>query len=110
REARMKFALDILRKDVHHLWPQIAAFLLLIAGFGWQDVRLPVTGNHRVSFGILLALASWYLIAVAVQQERPSSQRQDWLTRPIPWTSVLSAKALFVVLFICLPILFVQMT
>jgi len=109
----MREALEIFRKDARHLRAQIAGFLALTGLYGWQDAALPRDAGlfqHQTLAGTLLLVAAWYLTVLVIHEERPASQRQDWLTRPIPWRSVLVAKVLFILAFIHLPVLISQMT
>jgi len=104
----MREALLILRKDVdHQRWP-LFAFLLLMASRMVIDSLLPHhTGlvTAQTILGILFFTAAIGLMYESVRQERIIGDQQYWLTRPFPWHSVLAAKALFLVLFVLLPVL-----
>jgi hypothetical protein len=104
----MKQALHILRKDVSHLWPQIAIVLLLVAAFAVSNLQLrdPVGYEEpqlRLLAGLLEVLvpaAYAWLIVTLVHQEPLPGDRQFWLTRPYRLRSLLVAKILFILLFV----------
>jgi hypothetical protein len=118
----MKQALHIFGKDVRHLWPQIALVLLLVAAFAICDIQSRETIE---SIGSIIALGSggtqlWvlkgllavlipatyaWLIVTLVHQEALPGDRQFWLIRPYSPKSLLSAKILFIVLFVSLTML-----
>jgi hypothetical protein len=110
----MRDALEIFRKDVRHLWPQIAGFLLLAAIYCFLDASAP----HRTRIvesgpplpGLLVFAGAWYLVAAAIHEEKLVGDRQYWLTRPISWRSLLLAKAFFVLAFFNAPLLISQTT
>ena len=108
----MKQALHIFGKDVRHLWVQIVVATILVACRAVLDVRqTPVQSleNGRINLmsGIaflLLLLAWWSLIAAALYEETLPGDRQFWVTRPYSWRSLLGAKLLFVMAFVCVPL------
>jgi hypothetical protein len=57
---------------------------------------------------VLIPVGWWLLIARAVHEERLVGDTQFWITRPYEWTSLLTAKLLFVVAFVYLPIFLAQ--
>jgi hypothetical protein len=104
----MKQAMHIFRKDVSHLWPQIAIVLMLVAAFTVSNIQSsrPAGSEHpelRWLAGLLGALVpvgyAW-LIVTLVHQEPLPGDRQFWLTRPYRRGSLLVAKVLFVLLFV----------
>ena len=107
----MQQVLWIFRKDVWHLRYWIAVTWAIQAAYGWLNVRsVPVNtpeasgiNNLAGLSAVLLVLAWWSLIAVAVQEEALPGNKQFWLTRPYVRHELLSAKLLFVFVFICLP-------
>jgi hypothetical protein len=92
----------VLRKDCQELWPQAAATAAVVAissasaNAPWGDTWLNLM---RVA---ALALAS-ILIVRLIQSDSPASVRHDWLTRPVPWLTLLSAKSAFLLLWLALP-------
>jgi hypothetical protein len=119
----MKQALHIFRKDVRRLWPLIALVLALFATAAGDWI--PLTGPARngvvvgggASFGyvdvglapllahlpLLSIPACWILAARAVHQEALPGDHQFWLTRPYERLSLLTAKMLFLSVFVFLP-------
>jgi hypothetical protein len=97
----MRETFPIFRKDVRALWPQV-----LIALAAAALPMLNVDSEHADKVTGLLALARWYLVVCAIHQEKLVSDREWWLTSPYSWKSLLAAKALFIVAFVQLPLLF----
>ncbi|HUI57100.1 MAG TPA: hypothetical protein VLY04_19125 [Bryobacteraceae bacterium] len=112
----MRQALHILKKDVRHLWIEIAVVLIATGllvfidtprAFWLSNAPLPQTvGATLVSY--LLPVAWWILIVRAVHAETLTGDREFWQTRPYSWRSLLAAKALLVALFVNLPMLAAQ--
>ena len=93
----MKQALHIFRKDVDALRIEIGVFVLLVLASsrikgndGWTDA--------------LIVLAASFLIARVVHADALPGDRQFWLTRPYNRMSLLSAKLLFVVVCVSMPV------
>lgn len=104
----MRQALLIFRKDVRRFRLPAAALLSLIAIFGWMEAVLPHRREFQAFpffFEILLLIAAWFLIVTTVHQEVLPGDRQYWITRPIPWSSLIIAKMLFAAVFFNLPVL-----
>lgn len=111
----MRQALHIFRKDVRHFRWEVGITLaaLLIATI--LTARLAVTlvaGGDLIPRAVRSQLSSllvpvmwWYLIARLVHDERIPGDRQFWVTRPYRWPSLLAAKALFLLVFVHLPLL-----
>jgi len=103
----MRRILVVFRKDVRHLWPQIAAvsaLMALAAVFdptyrGWQAPYFDLLPS------LMLPLACWLLAISAIHQEALIGDRQYWLTRPYSWRELLAAKFLFLAAFLNLPLL-----
>ena len=107
----MRQALLILRKDVRHLWPQIAVFWAMVAGHAYIYAVTP--GNPKIALfltmpALVLIGACVYLIGALVHEDALIGDRQFWLTRPFDWRSFLAGKVLFAVVFMALPILVAQ--
>ncbi len=109
----MRQALHIFKKDVRHLWFEIAVAILVAAAFTFTGARraqwLVAPETNRIAAWslemILLPLAWWALIARAIHDEALPGDRQFWITRPCSWKSLLGAKVLFILAFINLPML-----
>jgi hypothetical protein len=53
---------------------------------------------------LLTYVILWIIVALLVREERPVGDRQYWLARPITWRQILISKALFVFVFIVVPL------
>ena len=104
----MRQTLHIFKKDVRHLWFEIAAAITVVVAFGFTGARRalwladPLT-NRTAAWTmvlILLPLTWWTLIARVIHDEALPGDRQFWITRPYSWKSLLGAKALFILAFI----------
>jgi hypothetical protein len=112
----MRQAIHILRKDIRHLWVEIAvvlaanglfAFIHTHQAFWLLKARIPQTvAAFFASF--LLPVSWWVLIVRAIHGEPLTGDREFWPTRPYSWKSLLAAKAMFILLFVNLPILAAQ--
>src|SRR5579863_10228705 len=115
---KMNQVLHIFRKDVRHLWREIAASLALLLAFAWLDIRSWSRPYGAVATGISVLLSgemlpglvnfllpvSWiFLIVRVVQGESLVGDRQFWVTRPYDWKQLLAAKTLFVLAFVNFP-------
>ncbi len=107
----MREAFFLFRKDVRHFRLQLAGFLALMGLLACTEATNP---RHPEWFGAglasqwLLVPAAWYLVALAIHEQKLPGDQQYWLTRPYPRGSLLLAKALFVVAFLNLPLLATQ--
>ena len=109
----MNRVLQIFKKDVAHLWPQILVFVAALAMFSLED---PTYVHHSspdltnfVSFlFILLPLACWLLVTSVIQEEKPIGDGQYWLTRPFSLAHLLAARVLFLLLFVIAPVFVCQ--
>ena len=102
--------LHILRKDTRRLWLPVVLTWALLAALAradrWRSDWVP--GSLEAWLNLLLPLAWACLVAMVVDQEPLAGDRQFWITRPYRRAKLLAAKALFVVLFIHLPVFFVD--
>jgi len=100
-------AAHIFRKDTGALWPQISILWALLALFVAYDPMLASAAKSGITdyCAPLIMVACWFLCAGVVHQEALTGNREFWLTRPYRRDSLLLAKLLFVVTFICLPVL-----
>lgn len=108
---------NIFRKDFRHHWREIAASLALMVGFSWVQIR-EWTQQYRMAYGAasaayeilsglvvpLVPIAWMFLIVRAVQGESLVGDRQFWVSRPYDWKKLLAAKALFVLVFVTVPL------
>lgn len=107
----MRQALHIFKKDVRHLWIEIAVAITVVVAFTFTGARRALwlvdpTTNRTAAWTmvlILLPLTWWTLIARVIHGETLPGDRQFWITRPYSWKSLLGAKALFILAFINLP-------
>ena len=108
----------IFRKDIRRHWREIALSLATLAAFAWNEPSLwwPQRVDEypaRLIFSgwyTPMVLIGWSLLIVRVVQEEPLvGDRQFWVTRPYDWEKLLTAKALFLVVFVNLPLFIVQM-
>ena len=107
----MNRVLQIFKKDVAHLWPQILVFLGSLVVFAYEDPTYIFHGplKELVSFlSILLPLACWLLVTSVIQEEKPIGDGQYWLTRPFSLAHLLGARALFLLLFVMAPVFLCQ--
>jgi hypothetical protein len=110
----MRQAFHIFKKDVRHLWFEIAVAITVVAAFAFVGARRalwlvnPETNRTAawVLVLVLLPLAWWTLIARVIHDETLPGDRQFWISRPYSWKSLLAAKALFILVFINVPMLF----
>jgi hypothetical protein len=109
----MRQAIHIFKKDIRHLWIEIAVTLLVAAAFTFTGARRALwlaepAVNRNMAWTLLkslLPLAWSILIARLVHAEALPGDRQFWTTRPYAWKSLLAAKALFVTVFVNVPLL-----
>jgi hypothetical protein len=107
----MKESIQLVRKDVRHLWPWILVFWALLA-------LVPVTelwrGRAQLDFWVLLTpqpaipLSLFFLVATAIHHEGLVGDSQYWLSRPFTAWHLVASKALLFALFINVPVLLMQ--
>ena len=123
---RINQVLHIFRKDLRHFWPEALLTVLVTGAFAWVYPAqwLPVTAvplsllgvpftsvSRETLSGIVTALVpiSWFIqITRLVQDECLVGERPYWYTRPYEWRKLLAAKALFLALFLVLPLAIAQ--
>src|ERR1035438_2012929 len=103
----MNRVLTIFMKDVRHLWPQVLVFLATAALAVVTDPALGVQRFRYLAL-ILEPVACWVLIVGVIHEERLIGHEQYWLTRPYTWKNLVAAKALFLLVFVSLPIFVCQ--
>jgi hypothetical protein len=101
----MRLAVHIFKKDMRRLWWETAVATGALAYLAHMDAnRMDYMPGPMEGMMNLVVPAAWaYLIAMLVHQEPLVGDRQFWLTRPYPRSSLLGAKLLFVLCFIHLP-------
>ena len=107
----MSRVLTIFFKDVRHLWPQVLVFFATAALAVITDPALGVklySSMLRNGAPILEPVACWVLIVALIHEERLIGHEQYWLTRPYTWRHLVAAKALFLAVFVSLPLLVCQ--
>jgi hypothetical protein len=110
-------AIHIFKKDVRHLRFEIAIAITVAALFAFIETKHAlwpvdlVNSKTLTSYLALLLLpvAWWMLIGRVIHDESLPGDRQFWITRPYSWRSLLSAKLLFILAFVNLPMLIAQM-
>jgi hypothetical protein len=111
----MKQVIHIFRKDVRHLWKEIAVSLTLLAVYVWSEPASWVpAATTRASIAELvtelLPISWWLLVLRVVQDEALVGDRQFWVTRPYEWKKLLAAKVLFGAAFVSVPLLLAQLS
>jgi hypothetical protein len=106
----MRQAFHILRKDARRFRYQICMLAALTAAFAWSTiVNDPYTpgalANYLHLASAILPITWWPIMCVLIQDEPLVGDRQFWVTRPYSRWSLLAAKALFIVLFMNVPLL-----
>jgi hypothetical protein len=117
----MKQVIHIFRKDVRHLWKEIAVSLTLLAVYVWSEPATWFSGAAASGLsGLatrssiaelvteLLPISWWLLVLRVVQDEALVGDRQFWVTRPYEWKKLLAAKVLFGAAFVSVPLLLAQ--
>jgi hypothetical protein len=110
-------AIHIFKKDVRHLRFEIAIAITVVALFAFIEIKhalWPVDAVYSDTPAsylalLLLPVAWWMLIGRAIHDEALPGDRQFWITRPYSWRSLLSAKLIFILAFVNLPMLIAQM-
>jgi hypothetical protein len=112
----MSQILHIFRKDARRHWPEILAYLCVLAVFTayqprvWTDRPIEIRFLESILkvWPVLLILTSVFLIIRLVQGETLVGDRQFWITRPYEWHKLLAAKLLAIFVFIQVPLFVAQ--
>jgi hypothetical protein len=104
----MQQALHIFKKDVRYLYREAISLVILVLLFPALQSRYIFGFDFSLGLELLIALAASYVIACLIHAEAIPGSNQFWITRPYRWRSLLAAKVLFVLLFVNLPILLIQ--
>ena len=106
----MKRILAIFRKDARRLWPQTLLFWTALGAVAALDPLQQYSGSLMSQLPqFLQPLACWLLVVSAIHGEKLIGHEQYWLTRPYSWKHLMAAKALFLLVFINLPVLICQL-
>lgn len=110
--------LRIFKNDVRHFWREIVVMAAIVVAYGWQtSSHWQESGSVFVGLGfsassqilsLLVPVSFIFLILQAVHAECPVGDRQFWVTRPYDWRQLLAEKILFVLTFVNLPLLVLQ--
>lgn len=115
----MNQILTIFKKDARRYWREASASFALLLSFAWVEVhnwtyqaRFDFASRGLFSFNFLVGAVNvltpvcWILLTVrVVQGESLVGDRQFWLTRPYDWKKLIGAKCLFLLTFINVPLL-----
>ena len=111
----MNQTINILRKDARQLLLPLLALLAILAlitklepGTWTQRDFLPIIGQQSGVLEVLFAINWGILVIRLVQAERMVGLNQFWTTRPYEWPKLMAAKALFLLMFLYLPLLLAQ--
>jgi ABC-2 type transport system ATP-binding protein len=117
RRNIMRQAIHIFKKDLDHLWLEIAVMIALLVALvaseltRWPDLRpLGLAGGLRALLPALISIGWFVLIARVIHAEALVGDRQFWLTRPYSRRSLGAAKAMFALAVLGLPLLLAQAT
>jgi hypothetical protein len=109
-------SLHIFRKDLRHLWPETLIGVILLAAFAWTAALKSTASIYAVYAGLLGGLLhvlipiAWLVIVSRLIHDEPLvGDRQFWTSRPYHWAKLLAAKVLYLLVFIYLPFLLMQM-
>jgi hypothetical protein len=100
----MRQAWHIFKKDLRGLRREVALLVTLSAALGWAESRMPDPSWVE----LIAALVANYAIARVIHFEAIPGTNQFWITRPYRWKSLLSAKLMFILICIQLPMLLAQ--
>ncbi len=101
--------LHIFRKDIRYLRYEIALVLFLTAAFAILHVPGLHLANNSWLAELALGATAAFLAGRLILAEPIPGDRQFWITRPYRWQSLLSAKLLFLAMFVNLPLFLAQL-
>jgi hypothetical protein len=126
----MKLAFHIFWKDARYLWRELAVSLALLIVCAWSIPREWTDAGPSLYAGtawsvsgsgflngvfwnrlviVLLPVALLFTVVRAIQSDSLVGDRQFWLTRPYDWRQLLASKCLFVLAFVNLPLLILNL-
>jgi hypothetical protein len=116
--ARTPQPIHILRKDLMHLWPETLIVVGLFVACAWASPsRWTASQNEIAGLVPLLAIflkaflmpVSWLVLVSRLIHDEPLvGDRQFWTSRPYHWLSLIASKILYLLLFLYLPFLLMQ--
>jgi hypothetical protein len=98
----VRIALQIFRKDIERLWWVVLLTVALLALFAWQDINRAISPDGNW-LNLALPFAWSLLIALVINQDPLTGDRQFWVSLPCGWQPLLAAKTAFIAAFIQLP-------
>ncbi len=106
----------IFRKDVRQHWREIVLSVTIIVAYAWHEVTRSLTSAYALydfpflaqTLPLLVVVAWAFLILRTSHAECLVGDRQFWVTRPYEWKKLLAAKLLFVLVFVNVPLLILQ--
>jgi hypothetical protein len=104
----MRIVAHILWKDLRRHWIEIGLYGLSCGSWGWDTVH-PLSWLHQRGFSVVALFGLWVLITIrAVHGECVVGDREFWQTRPYTGVQLLTAKILFLILCLNVPLLVTQ--
>jgi hypothetical protein len=102
--------ITIFRKDLRHLWPHILIFAgLLTVGAFTDPTYTHTVGSAAGSVIWYVSLfACWNLVIAVIHEEPLIGNRQHWLTQPYCRGCLITAKTVFILLSVNLPVFLMQ--
>ena len=110
--------LHILQKDFRRHWLEILVALLLLGAYARLNVNPWEPHSRSIFLGRFTSVVEtltpilivfWAFLTLRIVQGEPLvGDRSWWLTKPYVWWKLLLSKVLFVVVVICIPLLFIQ--
>jgi hypothetical protein len=111
----MQQSFHIFRKDLRHLWPETLVGIVLLIAFAWsapyKSSPSPFTFYIALldAFLHILIPVAWLVIISRLIHDEPLvGDRQFWTSRPYHWAKLLLAKILYLLAFIYIPFLLMQ--
>lgn len=110
--------IHIFRKDLMHLWPETLIVVGLFIACAWASPSRWTASQNEIS-GLIPVLAiflkaflmpvSWLVLVSRLIHDEPLvGDRQFWTSRPYHWLSLLASKLLYLLVFLYLPFLLMQ--
>jgi hypothetical protein len=108
--------LHILQKDLRHLLPETLVTLFFFVAYAFtasydatsSDFGPVIIKLVELLLTILMPITWAVVISRLIQDEPLVGDRQFWTSRPYHWASLMASKALFLLLFLYLPFLSMQ--
>jgi hypothetical protein len=114
----MNQILHIFKKDTRRFWPEILVSSVILFAFVWLFPGKWKVYHDQSQFfriqqfagllGLLVPVGWWVLTARVVHAETLVGDEQFWITRPYEWKKLLTAKVLFIAVWVGGPYLLAQ--